>query len=93
MNIKHYVLYEDTEYFSNGCDCCEPDAFTYYTFENENLALSAGTLIYTQDIPIEIYEFLGYHIPEHLDDYDERVDYAETMLEALGVTWEIKQED
>ena len=93
MNIKHFILYEGVEYFNNGCDCCEDSELIYYTFENKNLDLSAGTIIYTQDIPIEIYEFLGYHIPEHLDEYDEREDYATTMLEALGVTWEIKQEN
>lgn len=91
MDIKHFVLYEAVEYFSSGCDCCEPDEFTYYTFEHENLNLSAGNIHYIEDIPIELYEFLGYHIPDHLDDYDERTDYAETMLSALGVTWEIRQ--
>jgi hypothetical protein len=92
MDIKHFVVYEVVEYFSNGCDCCEPDEFTYYTFDNENLDLSVCSMSYIQDIPIEISEFLGYHIPEHLDEYEERVEYATTMLSTLGITWEIKQE-
>ena len=92
MNIKHFVLYESTQSYSNGCSCCEPIDFTYYDFEDEQISNSIGTIDYVQEIPMELYEYLGYHIPDYLDEYDERVEYAEKMLGILGITWEVKQE-
>jgi len=90
---NHFIICEHTEYHTNGCDCCEPMEFNYYTFEDEDIDREKGSQYNLGSMIIAIYEYLGYYIPEHLEEYNERVDYVETMLSTLGVTWEIKQED
>ena len=84
---KHFIICEYTEYIQYY-----DDTITYYTFEDEDIDREKGSQYNLDSMIIAIYEYLGYHIPEHLEDYNEREDYAETMLSALGVTWEIKQE-
>ena len=82
---KHFIVYEESETLLDyGCIYTT----TYYTFEGGRL--DNYSLV---GISIAIYEYLGYSIPEHLEEDNERADYAETMLNKLGVTWEIKQED
>ena len=89
---KHFVLYENTEYWQDYCGTQDGGMTTYYIFEDVGAYTYSGGIYDILLIPIEIYEYLGYYIPEHLDDYNERVDYVETMLSTLDVTWEIKQE-
>jgi len=90
--IKHFRLYEHSAWYNIGCDCCDNQDYTYYNFEDESIAKQSGSVSDINDIPIEIYDYLGYHIPEHLDDYEEVNTYVGAMLEALGVTWEIVEE-
>ena len=88
---KHFIIYEYGDYHTNGCDCCEPMDFNYYNFEDEEVAKYSGSITDINNIPIELAAYLGYTLPDHLDDYDECNEYAEIILATLGVTYEIKQ--
>lgn len=69
--MKKYVIEHFIEYFSNGCDCCEPTPFDAYRVKD----VETGKYFGRDD------ETYGFTVVQ----YAERDEALEAILEKLGV--------
>lgn len=93
MKNKHYMLEDESYWYSNGCDCCEPELMVGYNFLDEVMLNHSGTQGGEEDIAREILIYNkhlsdGYDEDESTWKYWDNFDYI-AFAKALGYTWEI----
>ena len=84
---KHYTLDYSKEYYSNGCDCCEPTEWDNYNCEDFDPTLGSCSSVEEAELAM-IIDYLY-----RLDARDLSEEQRFTMLDLLGITYEIKKSE